>query len=279
MATTQTEIEISDQELDSLNHAIFTKYGYDFSAYKKTCFKRRITRIIHKHGMDSVLDVWRKLLFEPEFFTLMKDDISVGMTEMFRNPDFWQDMSREILPRFAPQKAIHIWHAGCATGEEVYTMAILLHELKLQHKTSALASDLSDKFIDIAQKGRYDSDFLKWNDPNYVAYKGWNGSLSAYMHYRDEHWAFKDFMKEHVHFKQENLVTDGHGSQTFDLILCRNVMIYFNDQLKIKTLKKFCEALKPNGLLCIGYFDTMPQGYQELFEHDSAGSKTFRKKV
>ena len=274
---TNVSIEITDSELDSLNTAIFTKYGYDFSNYEKTSFKRRIQRILYKYEMDSMLDLWRKILFDKEFFLEMKDEISVGMTEMFRNPDFWQKIASDIIPKFEDKPALDIWHAGCATGEEIYSMAILLYEKGLLKKSKGLATDLSDNFVAIAKKGQYDTESIERYSKNYLEYNPNGIGLRNYLcQIEDDNFMFKDFLKDYASIKQQNLVTEPMTSK-FDIIFCRNVMIYFNDELKIKVLKMFNESLKPGGLLCIGYFDALPREHEQYFEYEESSLKLFRK--
>jgi chemotaxis protein methyltransferase CheR len=274
---TTISIEITDSELDSLNTAIFTKYGYDFSNYEKTSFKRRIQRILYKYEMNSMLDLWRKILFDKEFFLEMKDEISVGMTEMFRNPDFWQKIASDIIPKFEDKPALDIWHAGCATGEEIYSMAILLYEKGILKKTRALATDLSDNFVTTATKGQYDSESIERYSKNYLEYNPNGIGLRNYLsQVGDEGFIIRDFLKDYDCVKQQNLVTEPMTSK-FDIIFCRNVMIYFNDELKLKVLKMFNESLKPGGLLCIGYFDALPHDYEQYFEYEESSLKLFRK--
>lgn len=274
---TTTEIAISDFELDSLNTAIYNKYGYDFSGYEKTSFRRRVQRILSRYDMSNILDLWRRLLFDPQFFHEMKDEISVGMTEMFRNVDFWQIFQEKILPSFKDKKQIDIWHAGCATGEEVYSTAIMLNEHNLLKKSFALATDLSDKFISIAATGFYDNDSLKRYKTNYKQYKSDDSSLEQYLDLNPEGGSFKDYLRGYATFLQQNLVSETHHIEKFDIIFCRNVMIYFNDELKMKVLKNFHAALKPGGVLCIGYFDAMPQGFTGYFDYLDSSIKTFKK--
>ncbi len=275
---TNVSIEISDQELESLNTAIFTKYGYDFSGYEKTSFRRRVQRILYKYEMPSILDLWRKVLFDREFFLEMKDEISVGMTEMFRNPDFWQKISTEIVTQWGGKEKIDIWHAGCATGEEIYSMAILLYEKGLLSRTRALATDLSDTFVEASRKGSYDAYSVERYVKNYLEFNPNGVGLKNYM-LKDEdgaNYVMRDFLREYASIKQQNLVTDAMTSQ-FDIIFCRNVMIYFNDELKMKVLKMFNKSLKQGGLLCIGYFDAMPRDYERYFEYEESSVKLFRK--
>lgn len=273
-----SEIAISDFELDSLNTAIYNKYGYDFSGYEKTSFRRRVQRILSRYHMTNIIDLWRKLLFDPEFFHEMKDEISVGMTEMFRNSDFWQVFQDKVLPAFKDNKQIDIWHAGCATGEEVYSTAIMLNEHNLLKKSFALATDLSDKFIATAAAGYYDNDSLRHYNNSYKLYK--KDDTSSLKHYLDQDsdgGSFKEYLRGYATFLQQNLVSGTHYIQKFDIIFCRNVMIYFNDELKRKVLRNFHAALKPGGVLCIGYFDSMPQGFTDHFDYLESSIKAFKK--
>ena len=272
----KTDIEISDVELESLNTAIFTKYGYDFSNYEKNSFKRRIQRILYKYEMESLIDLWRKVLFDRDFFLEMKDEISVGMTEMFRNPDFWQKIAQDILPLFSGKSEVNIWHAGCATGEEVYSMAVLLYEEGLLAKAKGLASDLSDKFIQKAIAPSYDATSFQMFEKNYQTFNPIGVGLRGYFLEKNGQFCPRDIIKKYAEFKQQNLASDVVNGP-FDYILCRNVMIYFNETLKMKVIKQFHESLCTGGILSIGYFDHMPNGYEKYFKVFDSAVKTYQK--
>jgi len=278
MVTIVAEALISDEELDALNHSILTRYGYDFRGYERTSYKRRIQRVLYKNQMESTVDLWRKLLYDKSFFFSMKDEISVGMTEMFRNVDFWQKLVSDIVPYLSDRPKLDVWHAGCATGEEVYSAAIMWNEQNMLHKTFALATDLSDRFIKVAQKGFYDTDSFSYAVRNYERFKQSTRELQSYVDQDESGVVFKDYLRGYATFLQQNLVSETVSIDKFDLVFCRNVMIYFNDSLKMKVLQRLHSALKEGGLLCIGYFDAMPQGYTDYFDYFDSGSKIFVRK-
>ena len=149
--------EISDQELNSLTNAIKKKYGVDFTNYERKSLKRGFARLITKRKLDSVLNLWSKILSDKSFFIESIDELTVNLTEMFRNPEIWVKMLEDVLPHFENNKKLDIWHAGCSSGEEVYTMAIVLKQQGFLKKTDAIATDLSKRILKEAKKGEYSS--------------------------------------------------------------------------------------------------------------------------
>lgn len=278
MVSTVSVSDITDEELDALNHGILARYGYDFRGYERTSYKRRIQRVLYKNEMDSTVDLWRRLLYDKSFFQSMKDEISVGMTEMFRNVDFWHKLQEKVIPYLKQKAKLDVWHAGCATGEEVYSAAIMWHEQQMLHKTFALATDLSDRFIKTSEKGFYDNDAFKYATKNYEHFNPRSNGIRSYVEEAEGGVVFKDYIREYATFLQQNLVSETFSQDKFDLVFCRNVMIYFNEPLKIKVLERLHASLKKGGLLCIGYFDAMPQGYSSYFEYFDSSAKIFVKK-
>lgn len=276
LMTTDTQIGITDEELSSINFALISRYGMDFSDYEPLSLKRRISRILHKNQMNSIFDLWQKLLYDPIFAVHFKDEISVGLTEMFRNPTIWVHLKEEYLEKFNNSSKISIWHAGCSTGEEYYTMAIVLKETKNLAKAEVTVTDLSDKFIEITQNGSYDLELLAKYQINYQLYNK-IGKFQLYYEKTNEKGIMLSNLRPKTNFIQHNLVTDKMDLK-YDIIFCRNVMIYFNDTLKMKVLKQFYNCLNDNGLLIIGHFDAMPSNYNDYFEYYDPSLKFFTKK-
>ncbi|REE01004.1 CheR family methyltransferase [Marinoscillum furvescens] len=266
---------ITDEEMNALMVAIKNRYGLDFTNYEKTSLKRGITRLMMKHGMESSLDLWGRVLQDYEFFNKAIDDLLVNLTELFRNPDVWIRLRDEVLDRFG-NAPLNIWHAGCSTGEEVYTMSIVLEEKNLLNSTRLAATDLSTKALEKAKKGEYPLELIKQYLTPFLKFFP-DRKLEDYFDFHDKHATIKSRYRRQVMFEKHNLVHDPvHGS--YDIVFCRNVMIYFDDQLKTKVLNLMHRALKPGGYLIIGYYDIMPDAGKKLFEVEDIRTRIYRKK-
>lgn len=243
------EIEIA--ELRKLTEIIKEKYNYDFSNYAMSSFKRRIQRVLELYKLNSVDALIKRMLEEPRFVKEFVSEITVNVTEMFRDPSFWRELRDHILPNILlNHNNISIWHAGCSSGEEVFSMAIVLKEMGVLDKTKIIATDIDTDILQKAKSGVCSIKNMDLNQKNYVRFQG-NASLEKY--YREDAGrAIMDkSLVENVSFREHNLVTSGAFSK-FDLILCRNVMIYFNQNLQNNVLKMFHESLFKYGYLIVG---------------------------
>lgn len=252
---------ISEEEVRSFTSVLKYKYGIDFTNYEMNSLTRGFNRVLSKNRMNSMLDLWSSILKDRDFIRMFIDDMTVNLTELFRNPEFWKEIIR-ILPSFSKFKKLRIWHAGCSTGEEVYTMAILLHELGLLYNTTIIGSDLSSRVLAMAQAGDYNPNATKYSKSLQTVYP--NLEISKYFHADDSYFTIKKFLKSNISFVQNDLVKCERLGE-FDIILCRNVMIYFDDQLKLKVLEHFYNSLAKDGLFVIGYYDMMPSGFEKFF--------------
>jgi chemotaxis protein methyltransferase CheR len=266
---------ISDEELISINRAIHTRYGMDFSNYEPTSFKRRIARVIDKYALESSLGLWRKLINDKDFIFTFIDEITVGLTEMFRNSNFWIKLRKDILPDLQLKQSFSIWHAGCSTGEEVYSMAITLSEENLLPRAQVVATDLNSQSVKAAQVGMFSDYYTKTYHTNYNT-SGGKKALTDYYTLVEGNMHFNQLNTQNFHFYQHNLVKDPM-SQQFDIIFCRNVMIYFDEVLKMQALRLFYTSLKDDGYFIIGYYDALPKGYQQFFALADPTTKIFRK--
>jgi len=267
---------ITDEELQSINRAILLRYGIDFNNYEPQSFKRRMSRALQKFEVDNIFDLWRIMLKDNTFIFKVIDEITVGLTELFRNPALWLFLKEELTIHFKNRPNINIWHAGCSTGEEVYTMSIVLNEIDLLPKTKIWATDLSGQAIATAEKGSYDDLTFEKYISNYKVYNPAK-DLSQYFFHSNETWRVFQTMRQHIRFEQHNLSKD-NTSELFDVIFCRNVMIYFDDVLKMRAVEKFYHALKDDGYFIIGYYDALPNEYKQFFEVYDAANKIFKKK-
>lgn len=271
---------ITDEELSSINYAIQSRYGLDFTDYEPSSLKRRIVRIIHKHSLENVIGLWQKLLYDKDFIQIFKDEVSVGLTEMFRNPEIWVALRDIYLPEIARNKKddINIWHAGCSTGEEVHTMAMVAHDAMLLNRCKALATDLSDSFVAISQAAVYEKDLCMRYMNNIIQYdpkKSWH---YCFEEIDSEKVKIQNRYTDYAVYKQHNLTSIPIEKNLYDIIFCRNVMIYFNDNLKMNLLRMFHSKLKDGGLLIIGYFDAMPSNFEQYFTYKDSSLKFFAKK-
>ncbi|MDO1446696.1 protein-glutamate O-methyltransferase CheR [Rhodocytophaga aerolata] len=269
-------VDITDDELQSLIRVILTRYGIDFTSYETGSLKRRIARAITVFNVESVVELWNKLLKERDFIYPFIDELTVGMTAMFRDPVLWSTLKNSVLNQFSQQENIHIWHAGCSTGEEVYTMGIVLSDMQLQHKTSALATDLNQTFIRQAQEGKYHLSVLEDYARNFTVYQ----TIHPFHHYytlQEDAFCMNRSLTAHVQFKNHNLVMEKMDHK-FDIIFCRNVMIYFDSKAKTKLLEQFHQNLKEGGYLIIGFYDAlMPFIDTQKFAIYDLNAKIFRK--
>jgi chemotaxis protein methyltransferase CheR len=243
------EIEIAD--LRKLTDLVKDTYRYDFSNYAMSSFKRRIQRIQELYKIPTVDQLCRKITDDPRFFREVLSEITVNVTEMFRDPSFWRVLRDKIIPNIQLNNdTLSIWHAGCSSGEEVFSMAIVLKEMGLLNKTKIVATDIDTVILDKARSGVYPIKNMELNQKNYIRFQG-QATLDTY--YKEENGkAIMDkTLIENVSFREHNLVNAVPFSK-FDIILCRNVMIYFNQSLQNTVLKMFHESLFKYGYMIVG---------------------------
>ena len=267
---------ISDEEIIALMQAMKGRYGLDFTQYEMKSLKRGIVRLMMKHKIQTMLELWSKILKDRDFFVKGIDDLLVNLTELFRNPDAWIMIRDEILIKFESKPRIDIWHAGCSTGEEVYTMGIVLEEKKMLQRSNLLATDLSSQALAKAVLGDYSLVLLQQYLKPFLKFYP-NKKLEDYFDFNENHATIKSHYKTNVLFQKHNLVHDGMQRQ-FDIIFCRNVMIYFDEGLKVQVLNLFHQSLKKGGYLVIGYYDIMPDGGKELFDVYDIKTRIYSKK-
>jgi chemotaxis protein methyltransferase CheR len=269
--------EIEDIELDLLLEAIFKRYGYDFRDYSRASMERRVKHAKMKMGCAEISDLTRMVLHEPDLFQEVLADFSITVTEMFRDPDVYKVIREKIVPYLATYPFIKVWHAGCATGEEVYSLAILLHEEDLLKRTTIYATDFNENALEVAREGIYPLEKIKEFTANYKQ-SGGEESFSKYFMARYESVIMDKFLKKNITFARHNLVTD-HVFGEMHLILCRNVIIYFNRTLQDRVFKLFDDSLAHNAFLCLGGKESMKFSKSvERFEEFDKKMKIYRKK-
>lgn len=242
------DIDIAD--LRRITELIQGRYGYDFRNYAMSSFKRRMLRILELKNL-TIETLIKKLQDNPTFINEFLDELTVNVTEMFRDPGFWRVMRDEIIPGILlNHKQFKIWHAGCSSGEEVFSMAILLKEMGIHEDVTLIATDLDTNILEKAKAGSYPIKNMELNEKNYIRLEG-KGSLKDYYKEENGKAVFDKALMKNVSFRRHDLVM-GEVFNKFDLILCRNVMIYFNQALQNEVLKKFHESLFKYGYLAIG---------------------------
>jgi len=243
------EIQIVD--IRKLSETIKTKYGYDFTNYAISSFKRRILRIVELYKFNSVDALIKKIGEDPKFFEEFVSEITVNVTEMFRDPSFWRILRDKIIPNILlNHKKVSIWHAGCSSGEEVYSIAILLKEMGILEDSKIIATDIDDQILERAKSGVYTVKNMELNEKNYVRFRGEN-ELNKYFEVKNGLAYMDKSLIKDVSYRKHDLV-NGIVFNKFDIVLCRNVMIYFNQNLQNEVLKKLHESIFKYGYLAIG---------------------------
>lgn len=245
---------ISFQELDELVLWINKLHGLDFTDYSRASLKRRVTRIMELRNL-TLFDLKSLLINDFNFVEEFIIEITVNVTEMFRDPSFYRAVREKVLPYLASFQRIKVWNAGCSTGEELYSFAILFAQENLYKRSFLYGTDINTHVLEVAKRGIYDLKQMKHYIENYVA-SGASGTLADY--YTVEYGAasINHSLKKNILFSVHNLVSDGVFNE-FQLISCRNVLIYFNVELQKQVLNLFYKSLCPLGFLCLGSKETM----------------------
>jgi chemotaxis protein methyltransferase CheR len=242
-------------EISSILETIYCKYGYDFRNYSKAHLKRRILGRFVKEGFANLSEMQHMLLKNADFFHTLLVDLSLNVTEMFRDPIFFYSVRENVIPMLKTYPFLKIWHAGCSTGEEVYSMAILLKEENLLDKCLIYATDFNQIVLDKAAQAIYPINKIKEYTDNYNKTNA-KASFSDYFTVKYDAALLENNLKKNIIFSDHNLVTDGVFGE-MNMIVCRNVLIYFNHNLQNRVFKLFYESLLAGGILCLGTKETM----------------------
>ena len=241
---------IAAEAIEQLLHDIAAWYGYDFTGYSRASLRRRIDSFYVKGRHDSFVEMVLKIREEPAYFIRFVEEITVNVTEMFRDASFYKTLREDILPVLATYPFIRIWHAGCSTGEEVYSMAILLKEAGLLHKSVLYATDLNQAVLEKAKSGIFPASSMQQNSENYIR-SGGKKDFSGYYTANYNSAKFDPALAERMIFSSHNLAADASFNE-FQLILCRNVLIYFERDLQARVLQLFDRSLDSLGFLALG---------------------------
>jgi chemotaxis protein methyltransferase CheR len=265
-------------EIRLLLEAIYLKYGYDFRQYGKAHLKRRILRRLGLSQLASISEMQHRILIDRDFFETLLLDLSINVSEMFRDPHFYLAVRQEVVPELKTYPFVRIWHAGCATGEEVYSMAIMLTEEGLYERSQIYATDFNEVILQRAREGIYPVSAVREYTSNYQK-AGGTGSFSDYYTAKYDAVIFHQKLREKIVFADHNLATDGVFGE-MHLIFCRNVLIYFEKELQQRAIQLFYESLRPGGFLCLGAKESLRfTDLEDRFETFLAPEKIYRKKL
>lgn len=243
-------LENQEIEIRLLIEALYLKYGFDFRNYSKAHLKRRILNRFKITGLNTITEMTEKVIYDSSFTDQLLMDLSITVTEMFRDPSFYKALRQSVLPVLRTYPHVKIWHAGCASGEEVYSMAIMLKEEGLLHKTQIYATDFNPNIIKYAKRAQYPISRIKEFTVSYQK-AGGKRSFSDYYAADDVSAKLNDALRKNIVFANHNLVTDSVFAE-MNLVVCRNVLIYFDRQLQDRVIGLFRESLSGGGFLCLG---------------------------
>lgn len=242
--------ELQALEVDLLLEALHRRYGYDFRSYARASIERRTRLFLASCGAATVSELLARVLYDEDLFSRLVQSYSVTVTELFRDPFVYLALREQVAPVLRTWPHAKVWCAGCATGEEVYSLAIVLQEEGALGKATLYATDINDASLELARQGVYSAEKIREATRNYQM-AGGRRSFGEYYHARYDAAVLEPSLRGRVTFANHNLVTDGVFGETH-LIFCRNVLIYFDRELQERVLRVFTESLAHGGFLCLG---------------------------
>lgn len=267
----------NDIEVQLLAEAIYRRYGYDFRNYALASFKRRIYAFLRQEGLPSISALQERILYDQGYVDRLLTSLTVHTTAMFRDPSFYLAFREQVVPILRTYPFIRIWHAGCSTGQEVYSMAILLQETGIYSRCRIYATDTSDTVLQVAKSGIYPHKPMQEYTQLYLK-AGGERSFSEYYTASYGSAILSSSLQENIVFGQHNLVTDRSFNE-FNVILCRNVLIYFNRTLQNHVHELFYNSLCKFGILGLGKHETLRfTPYQDHYEEIVRPEKLYRRR-
>ena len=264
-------LETEALELQLLLEGVYRQYGFDFREYAPASLKRRVWRRVHAEHAGTIAGLLERVLHDPEVMERLLLDLSINVTSMFRDPTFYGAFRKQVVPLLKTYPFTRIWIAGCSTGEEVYSLAILLHEEGIYNRTRIYATDINETVLARAREGVFPLEKMQEYTENYIR-AGGKRSFSEYYLAKYEGALFDRALTENVVWAPHNLVQD-RSFNTFNTILCRNVMIYFDRALQTRVHQLFYDSLERFGILALGHkesirFTGIENAYEELDVHE-----------
>ncbi|MDH6372401.1 chemotaxis protein methyltransferase CheR [Paenibacillus sp. PastF-3] len=267
--------ELEQIEIELLLDGVHRLYGYDFRNYALPSLRRRIWHHVHAENVLTISALQEKVLHDRACFERFVYSLSIPVTEMFRDPGLFLTFRQKVVPLLRTYPYIRIWHAGCSTGEEVYSMAILLHEEGLYDKARIYATDMNERSLQQAKEGVYDISRMKQYTKNYLE-AGGTRAFSEYYTAKYNSVILQPYLRKNIIFAEHNLATDTSFNE-FNVIFCRNVMIYFNDELRDHVHGLFHESLSRFGILVLGSKESIHfTKYSDCYESLDRVEKIYR---
>ncbi|MBK5460794.1 MULTISPECIES: CheR family methyltransferase [Peribacillus] len=276
MKDTLTVEEREDVEIELLLQAIYSVSGFDFRKYMRSSIKRRVENRMRLDHIRRISGMIEMVLYEKGYVEKLLNDFSINVTEMFRDPDFFKAFRLKIVPLLKQLPEIRIWHAGCSTGEEAFSMAILLKEEGLYEKAKIYATDMNEDVLRHAEKGILPLNRMQSYTKNYLQ-AGGKQEFSEYYTTDYQNAYLNSSLLKNIVFFQHNLVTDGSFNE-FHIIMCRNVMIYFTGELQTYVNHLFYDSLSKEGFLAVGSKETLhTSSLSEDYEDFDSKERIYRK--
>jgi chemotaxis protein methyltransferase CheR len=270
------QLELESIELALLLEGVYRQYGYDFREYALASLRRRVWRRVKEEGLESITALTDRVLHDPGCMGRLLGDLSINVTAMFRDPQFYVAFAEHVVPQLHTHPFTRIWVAGCSTGEEVYSLAILLTEHGLYDRTRIYATDINQVVLEHAREGVYPLDRMQEYTDNYIR-AGGTRSFSEYYVAAYGGALFDQRLRDNVVWAQHNLAQDGSFNE-FNVILCRNVLIYFDRALQNRVHRLFYESLERRGALCLGNKESVRfSAYESSFEEVDADARIYRR--
>jgi chemotaxis protein methyltransferase CheR len=264
-------------EIDLLLEAIHRRYSYDFRGYALASLRRRLWHRVYAEGLSTLSGLQERLLHDPACMDRVLRDLSINVTEMFRDPGFYRSLRERVFPLLRTYPFIRVWNAGCSTGEEIYSLAIALREEGLLERTRIYATDINTDALQRAQAGAFPLERMQRYTESYLR-AGGTEAFSSYYTADGDRARFDPELAEGVVFAQHNLVTDGSFNE-FHLIVCRNVMIYFGSGLQEEVLALFGDSLTRFGILALGRKESIRRSsHAERYEALDDNEKIYRRR-
>jgi chemotaxis protein methyltransferase CheR len=263
-------------EVQVLLEAIYQHYGFDFRGYALGSLKRRLWRRAYAEKVETMSALQDRVLHDPAVMERLLLDLSINVTSMFRDPTFFSALREKVVPLLRTYPYVRIWNAGCSTGEETFSLAILLREEGLYERTRIYATDINEKVLDRARDGAFPIEKMRLYTENYIR-AGGTESFSSYYTSDGGTARFNSDLLDQVVFAQHNLVSDAPFNE-FNVIVCRNVMIYFGKKLQDRVHELFYESLDPFGILALGHKESIKfTRYEDRYEALEQTEKLYRK--
>ncbi|HEV2814557.1 MAG TPA: protein-glutamate O-methyltransferase CheR [Solirubrobacteraceae bacterium] len=263
-------------EVDLLLEGVYRRYSYDFRGYARASLRRRLWRRAHEEGVQTLSGLQDRVLHDPAVMDRLLRDLSINVTEMFRDPGFFRTAREKVVPILRTYPYARVWNAGCSTGEETYSLAIVLAEAGLLDRVRIYATDMNDDVLAVAREGAFPVDKIERYAENYHR-AGGTGALTKYFTIRDGKATFARSLVDGTVFAQHNLAQDA-AFNDFHLIVCRNVMIYFARPLQERVHELFLSSLVRFGVLALGHKESVVASHEDRYEVLDPGEKLYRRK-